>query len=76
MQIQGKRAYKVDLILGDGIRVEVTEFSVKTISAIAKSFHFEFSFGWLPLSANNSLEHRETPSDETFNHLRNDTGAI
>lgn len=70
------KSFQVAVIAGDGIGPEVIEAAIPILDRVASKHGFSLAWERLPLSADHYLETKETLSDATFRHLRDDVDAI
>ena len=70
------KRHSVAVIAGDGIGPEVIDAAIPIIDRAASNYRVGLQWEHLPLSADHYLETKETLSDATFRHLRDDVDAI
>ena len=70
------KSFKIAVIAGDGIGPEVIEAAIPILDRVAAKHGFALAWERLPLSADHYLKTKETLSDETFRHLRDEVDAI
>ena len=64
------KKYKVAILKGDGIGVEVTNVAIEVLKTIKKKFHFELNFTNFPQSGTHYLKTGEILSDNTLKELK------
>ena len=70
------KSFKIAVIAGDGIGPEVIEAAIPILDRVAAKHGFSLAWERLPLSADHYLKTKETLSDATLRHLREDVDAI
>ena len=70
------KSFKIAVIAGDGIGPEVIEAAIPILDRVAAKHGFSLAWERLPLSADHYLKTKETLSEATLRHLRDDVDAI
>lgn len=70
------KSFTVAVIAGDGIGPEVIEAAIPILDHVAARHAIGIAWERLPLSADHYLKTKETLSDATFRHLRDDVDAV
>jgi 3-isopropylmalate dehydrogenase len=70
------KSFRIAVIAGDGIGPEVIEAAIPILERVATKHGCAIAWERLPLSADHYLKTKETLTDTTLRHLRDDVDAI